>query len=232
MVKFNCLICNEDIIYENESNDRICYFCKKTFNSQMVCKKGHIICDECHSLDAYNIITNYCLNTDSINPMEIVLDLMKHPSINMHGPEHHYLVPAALITAYSNKIDGNLRPLLNECQKRSKNILGGFCGYYGACGAAIGCGIYASIIQNSGPLDKKEWGLCNLITSKTLERISQDGGPRCCKRNSFHAITTAINFTKEYFNIELKKDITISCSYSNINKTCLKEKCHYFKKEN
>ena len=32
----------------------------------------------------------------------MAIEIMKSPMINMHGPEHHFLVPAVLITSYYN----------------------------------------------------------------------------------------------------------------------------------
>lgn len=233
MNKFNCLICGEEVLYESESKKRHCYFCKETYESAMVCKNGHYVCDSCHSSDAYSTITNYCLNSDSINPLEMTLDLMKHPSIKMHGPEHHYLVPAVLITAFLNKTNNktHIKNLLNESQIRAKNVLGGFCGFYGACGAGVGCGIYTSLIQEASPMSKKEWGLCNLMTSKALKNISVYGGPRCCKRDCFTALETAIDFTKEYLDVELEKMKNLKCEFNNLNKECLDNRCKFYKEK-
>ncbi|MDO7204398.1 DUF5714 domain-containing protein [Paraclostridium bifermentans] len=160
----------------------------------------------------------------------MAVNLMKHPAIKMHGPEHHYLVPAVLSTAFLNKTNekSKLESLLDECQKRAKNVLGGFCGFYGACGAGVGCGIYTSLIQESGPMNKEEWGLCNLMTSKALENISKYGGPRCCKRDSFTAIETAIDFTKEYLNVDLDKTLDLKCNFNSLNKECLNSKCKFY----
>lgn len=230
MNKFNCLICKEEVLYENESKTRTCYYCKETYDSSIVCKNGHYVCDSCHSSDAFTFITNYCLNSTSTNPLQMALDLMSHPSIKMHGPEHHYLVPAVLTTSFMNKNNNreSIENLLNEAQKRSKNILGGFCGFYGACGAGVGCGIYASLVQQSGPLHKDEWGLCNLMTSKALENISKSGGPRCCKRDTFLAIKSAISFTKDYLNTELDIYSDLRCKFSDLNKECLTSKCKFY----
>ncbi|MGL5756545.1 MAG: DUF5714 domain-containing protein [Paraclostridium sp.] len=232
MNKFNCLICGEEIIYLKESEEMECYFCKTKHQSGTMCKNNHYVCDTCHSIDAYTIITDYCIKSNSINPLEIAMDLMKHPSVKMHGPEHHYLVPAVLITAYLNKRGNqeNLKGFLKESQKRAENVLGGFCGFYGACGAGIGCGIYISIIQQASPLSKESWGLCNLMTSKALENISSYGGPRCCKRDSFIAIESAIDFTKEHLNIDLDKINNLKCEFNNLNEQCLNNKCKFYKK--
>jgi len=228
--KFNCMICGEELSYLNESKEMECYYCKKKIHSNASCKHGHYVCDSCHSLDAFEVIKNYCVSSTSVNPLEIAMDLMKHPSVKMHGPEHHFLVPSVLLTAYLNKTSEreNLSKLLQECEKRSKNVLGGFCGFYGCCGAAVGTGIFMSLILGATPLSKEKWGLCNLMTSKSLEAISSFGGPRCCKRDSFLAIETSIDFIKENLNIELEENKNIYCNYSKINSECLKENCKFY----
>lgn len=229
MNKVNCLICNEELVYGNKTTRQTCYFCKEVYESSISCSKGHYICDSCHSSDAFTAITDYCLKSNSINPLKMALDLMNHPSINMHGPEHHYLVPAVLSTAFLNKTNSvnKLEALLIEGQKRAKNVLGGFCGFYGACGAGVGCGIYTSLIQECSPMNKEEWGLCNLMTSKALESISRFGGPRCCKRDTFTAIETAIDFTKEHLGVELESLVDLECTFNKLNKECLTSKCKF-----
>ena len=229
MNKVNCLICKEELIYGNETTKQACCFCKEVYESSIICQKGHYICGSCHSSDAFSTITNFCLKSDSVNPLEMAVTLMNHPSIHMHGPEHHYLVPAVLCTAYLNKTNSKdkLEKLLTEGQKRSKNVLGGFCGFYGACGAGVGCGIYASLIQECSPMNKEEWGLSNLMTAKALENIGKFGGPRCCKRDSFAAIETAIGFTKEYLGVELESYTDLKCTFNKLNKECLARKCKF-----
>ena len=65
---------------------------------------------------------------------------------HMHGPEHHIMVGAALLTAYKNA-GGNidLNKALLEMYSRGKDVPGGVCGFWGACGAAISTGMYMSI---------------------------------------------------------------------------------------
>lgn len=230
MNKSNCLICNDELIYFNESKPMNCYFCGETYESGVTCKSGHYVCDSCHSADAFEAIKTYCISSGSTNPMEMTVDLMKHPSIKIHGPEHHYLVPAVLCTAYTNKLKQSEKKeaFLIEGEKRAKNILGGFCGFYGACGAAVGTGISISLILDASPLSKDEWRLSNLMTSKSLEKISIYGGPRCCKRDTFTALETAIDFIKDNMNVELDSVKNLKCEYSDFNNECLKTKCKFY----
>jgi len=64
---------------------------------------------------------------------------MKNPKIKMHGPEHHFLVPAVLLSAYYNKKKDSRKKedKIKEARKRAEKILGGFCGSHGICGAAM-----------------------------------------------------------------------------------------------
>ena len=64
------------------------------------------------------------------------------PYIYMHGPEHHVMVGAALLTAYHNaggKVE--LEKALPEMYRRGKEVPGGACGFWGACGAVFSTGM-------------------------------------------------------------------------------------------
>ncbi len=65
--------------------------------------------------------------------------------------------------------------------------------------------MFVSIISKSNPLAEEEWGLSNLMTSASLAAIGKIGGPRCCKRDSFLAIGTAVDFVLENFGVKMEK---------------------------
>ena len=44
-----------------------------------------------------------------------------------------------------------------------------------------------SILTETTPYSESSWGITNMITAKSLMRMAEIGGPRCCKRNSFIA---------------------------------------------
>ncbi|MBR3175092.1 MAG: SAM-dependent methyltransferase, partial [Oscillospiraceae bacterium] len=52
------------------------------------------------------------------------------------------------------------------------------------------------------------------------------GGPRCCKRDSFLAILSAIEFVKDHFGIEMEKPEVI-CRYSSRNNQCIGKRCPF-----
>lgn len=185
--------------------------------------------------DFFDYITEKCLAffaaDVSSSPMQMVQEIMNHQGFPMHCPEHHYLIPAVLLTV-SRKVQGEsieiLKKDLAEAQKRAKNVLGGFCGYYGTCGAAVGNGIYASILTDTNPHSIETWPLVNRIVADTLHDIAQINGPRCCKRNTFFAIRCAGNFVKEYFGFAIGGQEEIACTYSQKNEDCKYDECPFF----
>jgi hypothetical protein len=157
--------------------------------------------------------------------------LMRHPQLKMHGPEHHFLVPAVLLAAYYN-ITGEAeskKAKIELARQRSAKIPGGFCGSHGNCGAGVGTGIFLSIITETTPLSGKTWQLSNMLTGSCLMEIACKGGPRCCKRDTFTAITHTAGFVKEHLNVTIPVPAEIICEFHSSNKQCLGTKCAYFR---
>jgi hypothetical protein len=65
------------------------------------------------------------------------------------------------------------------------------------------------------------------MTSKSLEVIANNGGPRCCKRDSYAAIETAVEFVKDNFDVEIPIS-KVDCQFSPMNRECKKQDCGYF----
>jgi len=226
--KNNCLICGEELEYFLQPKAMKCMLCGGEFLSNAACKAGHFICDSCHSKDAEGIVLEMCAGTASRNPVDIMQGLMELPGVHMHGPEHHFMVGAALLAAYHNSGGGiDLRPALEEMLRRGKQVPGGTCGFWGCCGAGVSSGIFVSIITGATPLKKQEWALANLMTSKALERIANCGGPRCCKRDSFLAIAAAVDFVKENLGVQMELPERIQCGFSPLNNECLGKNCPF-----
>ena len=152
---------------------------------------------------------------------------MNHPSVKMHGPEYHFLVPAVLLASYYDKEKSFEERVSNikEARKRAKAVLGGFCGSHGNCGAAVGVGIFFSLIKDITPLATEAWKESNLMTARSLSKIAEHGGPRCCKRNSFLAIESAMDYLTGFAS----KDREVVCTFSHLNKECKRTDCPYFK---
>jgi hypothetical protein len=195
------------------------------------CEDGHYVCDDCHKVEAMEYIEATAIHSRWTNPMELLEFIMANPKIKLHGPEHHFLVSAVLLCAFLNKTNqADLLPFkLRIAKDRAKNIIGGFCGLYGNCGAAVGSGIFMSVLLNSTPLSDKEWRLSNLMTAASLHEIALNGGPRCCKRCSRIAVETAVTFVEKHLSISLDRS-DIACVYSDQNKECTRNDCIYFER--
>ena len=225
-MKEECIICKAPLIYLEKDEMMECVLCHKKELSKTRCEQGHYVCNECHT-KGMGVIIDICLSETSKNPIEIIRRMMAQPFCHMHGPEHHVMVGSALLTAYKNaggEID--LPEALLEMMNRGKAVPGGVCGFWGACGAGISTGIFISIISGATPLKNEPWGLANKMTSKALDAIGSIGGPRCCKRDSYIAIISAIDYVAENFNIQMEKPV-IKCIHSDKNNQCIKERCPF-----
>ncbi len=231
--KTGCLICGSELVYHATIESRECFYCKQSHESNSACTAGHYVCDSCHSLSAIKLIRQFCNSTELTDPIQMALILMQHPAVKMHGPEHHFLVPAVLLAAYYNlKGDSaSKRENIAEAEIRAKNVLGGFCGFYGNCGAAVGTGIFLSLITDATPLSTGSWRLSNMMTARALMSIALHGGPRCCKRNTHLAIIEAAQFLKENLNLQMNVSSKIECQFSPLNKECLKKECPFYPKD-
>lgn len=226
LTRDECLICKAPLEYLVEDEMMECVFCHKKEMSKTRCVNGHYVCSDCH-MRGIDSIMSACLSETSTDPIAIIRKMMDMPFCHMHGPEHHIMVSSALLTAFKNaggKID--LEWALTEAQSRGKNVPGGACGFWGACGAGISSGIFISILTGSTPLKGEPWGLSNQMTAKALEKIGTIGGPRCCKRDSYLAIIAAVDFVKEQFGVEMKIG-KFKCKHFRSNYQCLREKCPF-----
>lgn len=222
-----CLICQEPLEYLAEDAPMECAICGAKVLSKARCVRGHYVCDDCHT-EGMDVIFGLCLSETSSDPIAIIQKMMAMPFCHMHGPEHHVMVGAALLTAYANAGgDVDLPRALADIRKRGKAVPGGVCGFWGACGAGVSAGQFVSIITGSTPLAKEPWGLSNLMTSKALGAIGELGGPRCCKRDSWLAILTAVDFARERFGVEMTESQP-ECAHSAKNAQCLGSRCPFF----
>lgn len=226
--KDNCGVCGKPLVYGAASVPRRCVFCGKEFTAQIFCPEGHYICDSCHSGEALDILRTVVNVSTSRSPAEIMETFMSHPSVPMHGPEHHAMVPAAIIAAVRNAgypvPDGAVERALT----RGSKVPGGWCGLYGTCGAAVGVGVAVSVLTEATPLTGKQRSLAIEATSFALDRML-DGYPRCCKRAGRKALEAAVEFLRKKLNVNLERRDTDKCNYSDRNNECPGEACSYHK---
>ena len=225
-MKEECLICRAPLIYLERDEEMECAICHRRENSKTRCVSGHYVCNECHMAGLDSII-GLCLKSTSGNPAEIIEAMMALPFCHMHGPEHHVMVGAALLTAYKNAGGTlDLEKALAEMMNRGRSVPGGACGFWGACGAGISAGMFVSIISGSTPLAREPFALSHRMTAQALGAIGEIGGPRCCKRDSYLSILAAVDFAAEHFDIRMEKP-KIVCTHAAHNNQCIGRRCPF-----
>jgi len=222
-----CLICGAELEYLPQEVRMTCALCGKEEMTPCRCANGHYVCNECH-MEGLSSFFSVCLRSTSCDPVAILEELMALPFCHMHGPEHHVLAGASLLTACRNAgAEIDLPAALQQMHQRGKQVPGGICGLWGSCGAGISTGICVSILSGATPLSAESWGLANRMTAAALEKIGSVGGPRCCKRDSYLALLAAVPFLAEHFGICLQPHTPV-CSRSAQNNQCLQGSCPFF----
>ena len=234
-IKANCLICEKPLVYWEEAQEVTCSICGKKEFGHCVCEDGHYICNMCHRAEGVDYIIGLCSKSDSVDPIAIINEAMGDKSIYPNGPEHHTLIGAALITAFANAGGKNSKgePLdkaaaLEELKKRSLQVPGGTCGFWGTCGAAVSAGQAMSVLNGSTPLTEEPWAQCQRLTSMILGRIADVGGPRCCKRTGYIAVLTAAPYMNAVLGASMQLPDEVRCTFFSRNAECRRAKCPFF----
>jgi hypothetical protein len=225
-----CILCGDDLVQLDEPVSAHCDFCGQYSTSSNRCDSGHFICDNCFNISLIDYIKRICLKYQDTDPIGLAVDLMNSPVVMLHGSEHHFIVPAVLLTCVANALDikDSLSEKLELAEKRCYSEIPTLCNFNkGLCGAAMGTGIFLSIFNNQTNATDDEWSLSNSIVSASLKKISENISHRCCKRDTYISLQAAVEFLKEKYAI----DLTMSearCTFSLRNHTCRREECNYY----
>jgi len=223
-----CMICGKPLKYRKNTVMMECSICEEMMPANAACEADHFVCDSCHRAASEVFWLPWMMECEEKDPLKILEEVVAMEPIHMHGPEHHLIVPGALLTAYHNNGgELNLNQALMEAVVRANQVPGGACGYWGACGAAVGAGIYVSVLTGCNPLDAKNWPMPQRLVAACLNRNAEVGGPRCCKRNTRLAIEQAAKFTEEHYGITMECG-SVSCVYFGENEECIGNVCPYF----
>ena len=173
------------------------------------------------------MIKEECLNSKIKNPIELLNKIMNHHEIPMHGPIHHILDGACLLSCiHASGVEFDLESALDEMIERGKKMPGATCGHWGVCGSVSSLGAALSILHKSSPLSNDDYYKDHMkFTSMVLDKMSEIGGPRCCKRNAYISMLTAIEFVKKY-NIYLDYE-EIKCNFTSKNSQCIGKRCPF-----
>lgn len=225
-----CLICEKDKIFFEEEIRKLCDLCGAEFEANSTCGDEHYICHTCRQKAAREAIIEHCLESEHKQPYPLMIGLMQLPKVAMHGPEHHLLLTAALLTAYCNEKDkrADLPDYLTEANERSMGVPGGACGFWGICGAAIGSGIFVSILTEANPYAETEWKTAGQLTAHCANAVSGEGGPRCCKRDSFLSLIEATKYSNKMLDTHFVAPDDLRCDFYPNNEECKRLNCPFF----
>lgn len=219
-----CIVCGQDLVYLKEKEEETCLICGLSFPTHARCMKGHYVCDSCHSKDTLERVEALLINSLDVDPVRLACKIFEIPGLNMHGPEYHSIVPAILITACQNVNGQRNISAIREAIERGRSTRGGSCGLHGNCGAGVGAGIAVSILEQASPLSSSERSAANRATALALLAISENAGPRCCKRD---AVATIESFTESTAYFTDKTYDSYNCRQFSANKTCMGKACPY-----
>ena len=173
-------------------------------------------------------------NEKGTDPAEIFRHMARKDFVRMHGPEHHVLDGAAILTAYRNAGGAiDLEAALQSILQEGLRMPGAMCGLWGVCGAVTSIGAALSIIDGTGPLSADgTWGNHMQFTSAALSELGKVNGPRCCKRDAMISFKNGIEYVNEHYNVKLEYEQQEG-EFSSENQQCIREKCPFYpNKEN
>jgi hypothetical protein len=223
----NCGVCGQPLVYATAPIEMACATCGRKGATSIYCHFGHYICDACHGKAALEVLRQVAGSTRSTDPAAILEQVMAHPSVNMHGPEHHSMVPAVIVAAVRNAGYQVPEGAIEKAIERGSKVPGGWCGLYGDCGAGGGVGIAVSVLTQATPLTGPARSLAIGATSLALAKML-DGQPRCCKRAARGAIEAAVDFLARNLDLILPRAGKVRCAYPARNAQCAREKCPYY----
>lgn len=223
-----CPICAEELFTFDEPVPVECFVCGKEIEADEFCRSEHALCEDCRVGSSYNIVKAFCLNDKTTDPLALAIKIMNSPLIKNQGAEHHFIVPAVLLTAIHNKTAQplNLITALDMAAEKAMETTTRCTYDKGTCGAALGTGIFLSIFSE---LEEDEgFSIPDSLTAESMLRIYNSPGPRCCKRDTYIAIEETVKFLNEKFAIELPLTTESKCTFSLRNRTCGHEDCNYY----
>ena len=220
-----CMVCGNELIYPEREVELTCHYCGQTALANAHCDKRHFVCDHCHSEDALAVMEHLCVEAAETDMLEILARLRKHPSIPVHGPEHHALMPAVIVTAYRNSGGQVEDDLIATAIRRGNQIIGGSCAFTGICGSATGVGIAFSLLLQANPVKAEQRQIVQQITHRVLADIAALKAARCCQRDCWLGLKKAAELSEEYLPIALQANAIIGCDQRHQNQECIGMEC-------
>jgi len=227
-----CVVCGAELAYLENNKEHTCFYCKKSEKVNTVCNNGHYVCDECHSKDAAEFIKMFAKRATYSDMIEMMEKIREHPSMRIHGTEHHSMVPAIMVSVYKNSGGRVSNEDIDTAVERGQTIAGGSCAFMGVCGAVSGVGTGFSILMKANPYKAKERKILQNITKEVLEEIAGFEAARCCQRDCFVALKAASKLSYAILGKTLVADYHMVCTQYADNKECIGIQCPLWGKNN
>jgi len=223
-----CSICKGRICYKGYTFNAKCEFCGEQEDAYIICENDHYLCMDCASKEVMDKLYAIITEIKYENPLDVAEAIIAKCGISGHTP--HPITTASLLIGIKNTTGKITYEQVVEGVERSYEIPGGWCGYYGACGAAIAIGVSFSVMLNATPSDDNERSLANLATSAALAGVAQLGGPCCCIGSIRISLERGIELIKEHLDIVFpeKQKRFSRCWACELQPTCRKERCKYY----
>jgi len=220
--KFGCMVCGADIAYFKVNETKTCHYCGQSVSANAQCMNEHFVCDSCHQTDAVKIIRYICLHSRETDAAILMQTVRSHPHFHKHGPEHHSLVPAVILTTLRNTGHDISDEQISTGIERGQTIIGRACAFLGICGAAIGAGIAFSVLMAANPYDGNKRQMVQRLTQKVLGEIASYNAPRCCQRDCWIALQEASKLLQNKFSKTFEIS-PIMCEQFLENKECIQD---------
>ena len=222
------MVCSSELVYKATLEEATCYYCGSVSHQSVTCKEGHYVCDACHAKEALAVIEHICATSKERDMLKLFRQIREHPSIPKHGPEHHAMVPAIIVTAYKNSGGNVSESALKTAISRGSSIMGGACGFLGICGAASGVGIGFAILLESSSVAKKARSSAQKVTYAVLGKIAEYEAARCCHREVWTALNIASSLSETFLHVKLLAQMETKCDQKKFNQYCYGKECPIF----
>lgn len=229
-MRSGCMVCGTSLVYPDTPQQGQCHYCGRTLRMDAVCGKGHFVCDACHGSEVFDVVKHICLTSPERDMITLLNRIRQHPAMPVHGPEHHFVLPGVVLSAYRNcgghVTDQDVITAIN----RGREVPGGTCAFWGTCGAVTGAGIALALIMKANPLKALERQIVQQAAASMIREISAVPAARCCQRESWTVLRMLPDLLDELFSIKVTATGDTQCRQVRLNKECAGKACPYFKK--
>ncbi len=220
-----CMVCGAELHYFTDSKEMTCSYCGRVLPANGCCEEEHFVCDSCHRENGIEVIKAICSSTEERDLVRLLELIRSHPAIPMHGPEHHAMIPGIILACYRNSGGDIKEETILTGIRRGGDIPGGVCGFWGACGAAVGAGIAVSIILAATPLTPAPRQMAQSFSARILKLISRHRGGRCCQRETWLALTETARLSESILSVPMVAEGALHCSQYLQNRECIRKQC-------